>query len=59
MYGQYSELQKFAREFASQSRYRRERKPLTIEEAKRRKSRSWRKFLGGLVDSEVGHMICM
>ena len=47
MYGQYSELKKFARDFASQSRYRREvvhKRPLTIEEAKLRKSRYWRKL---------------
>jgi len=46
MYGQYSELQRFAREFASRSSFRREieRKPYTIEEAKKRKSRYFRKF---------------
>ncbi len=44
MYGQYSELQRFAREYASKSSYRREReKPLTIQEAKQRKSKLWRK----------------
>lgn len=43
MYGQYSELQRFAREFASRSSYRREqqRMPPTVEEARHRKSRSW------------------
>ena len=49
MYGQYSELQRFARDFASKSSFRREqeqhRQPLTIEEAKRRKSLIWRELL--------------
>ncbi len=65
MYGQYSELQKFAREFAAKSSYRRDhkKKPLTIEEAKRRKSRPWSKFglagwVSGLVVSCDFHVTC-
>ena len=48
MYGRYTELSKFAKQFASSQRERSEsgsqKKRLGIKEAKRRKSRTWSKF---------------